>query len=54
MAMECLRGRTLKAELQNHGLLSIQRSDDHPTILRSVAEAHEGIVHRDLKPDNIF
>ncbi|MEE2789142.1 MAG: serine/threonine-protein kinase [Myxococcota bacterium] len=56
ITMECLRGRTLKAELAKQGRLP-SSTTRHVLIqvLKSVAEAHrKGIVHRDLKPENIF
>ncbi len=55
LVMEYLEGRTLDAELRNHGMLPFRRV---AAILDSVCEvlihAHAaGIIHRDIKPANI-
>ena len=56
LAMELLRGETLRTRLEREGQLSVQRT---ARLLLPVAEAlavahASGIVHRDLKPENIF
>ena len=56
LAMEYVRGRTLRALLAEEGPLALGRA---VALVRQVAEgldeAHRmGIVHRDLKPDNIM
>jgi serine/threonine protein kinase len=56
IAMEHLRGETLKARLERNGHLpTVQALEILQQILKSVAEAHrQGVIHRDLKPENIF
>lgn len=56
LAMEFVRGRTLRSLLADEGPLTLGRT---VALVRQVAdgldEAHRlGIVHRDLKPDNIM
>jgi serine/threonine protein kinase len=53
---ELLRGRTLRALLDEELILSPQRSLELLVpVLRALGYAHaRGIVHRDLKPENIF
>ncbi|MBX7220887.1 MAG: protein kinase [Blastocatellia bacterium] len=55
LAMELLRGRSLRDEIEDLGMLSPERVVE---ILRPVCEAVHaahcaGVIHRDLKPDNI-
>jgi serine/threonine protein kinase len=55
LVMELLRGRTLRARL-NEGPLSAEEACQllFPA-MRGVAAAHQlGVLHRDLKPENIF
>ena len=56
ITMECLVGRTLKAELAQVGRLTPETAIHILVqLLKSVGEAHrKGIVHRDVKPENIF
>ncbi len=53
---ELLRGRTLRAVLQQDGALGEARTIRIATqILKSLMESHAlGVVHRDIKPDNVF
>lgn len=56
IAMECLIGRTLHAELRAKGLMPHARVAE---MLRAVCDALQavhalGLVHRDLKPGNVF
>jgi len=56
LVMELLRGRTLRARLEEDGPLPVREAllfADQ--ILDVLAAAHEhGIVHRDVKPENLF
>ncbi|MFZ9889861.1 MAG: serine/threonine-protein kinase, partial [Myxococcota bacterium] len=56
LAMEFLRGRSLRRVLEEDGPLSWTRSLHVVRgMLRGLAEAHSrGIIHRDLKPDNVM
>ena len=53
---ELLRGRTLRAVLQEQGALGEARSIHIVSqILKALMESHAlGVVHRDIKPDNVF
>ena len=56
MVMEFLEGRTLEAELEEHGALPIHRvlalAEE---ILDGLEAAHSiDVIHRDLKPSNVF
>jgi len=56
MAMELLRGLTLRELLDQEGALALHqvRAILDP-VARALSEAHAaGIVHRDLKPENVF
>ena len=56
IVMELVRGRTLRAELQQRGRIAPQDAAiwfEH--ICAGVAAAHhQGIIHRDLKPENVL
>ena len=54
--MEMLVGRTLEAQIQEHGALpeKVAAHTVSQTAEGLVAAHREGIVHRDLKPGNIF
>jgi GAF domain-containing protein len=54
IAMELVRGRTLRAELRRHGACPpAVAADWFEQVFAGVAAAHaQGIVHRDLKPEN--
>ncbi|MEV4558757.1 serine/threonine-protein kinase [Kitasatospora sp. NPDC049285] len=56
IVMEFVRGRSLAAELREHGPLSVRRTAEiGAALLGALTAAHDaGIVHRDLKPDNIL
>jgi predicted Ser/Thr protein kinase len=55
MAAEHVRGRTLRAELDEGPLGPARALDTMIEIVRALCAAHEaGIVHRDLKPENII
>ncbi|HEX6241706.1 MAG TPA: serine/threonine-protein kinase, partial [Polyangiales bacterium] len=56
LAMELLRGKTLRDELATAGRFPLARIVHIARqVLRALAAAHsEGIVHRDLKPENIM
>jgi beta-lactam-binding protein with PASTA domain/predicted Ser/Thr protein kinase len=56
IAMEFLRGRSLKAIVQEEGPLYPERAIDLTVqILRAARFAHRrGIIHRDLKPHNVI
>jgi predicted Ser/Thr protein kinase len=55
MATEHVRGRTLRAELNEGALGAAGALDTTIEIVRALCAAHEaGIVHRDLKPENII
>ncbi|MBK6917493.1 MAG: serine/threonine protein kinase [Deltaproteobacteria bacterium] len=56
IAMELLRGRTLREELNAHGPLPGRWvAAVMAGVIDALASAHEaGIVHRDLKPDNVM
>ena len=55
LVMELLRGRTLRAEIQE-GRQGVQRAAHVVTsVLRALAAAHRaGVVHHDVKADNVF
>jgi len=54
IAMELVRGRTLRAELRRHGICPpAVAAEWFEQVLAGVEAAHaQGIVHRDLKPEN--
>jgi serine/threonine protein kinase len=56
MALEYVRGRTLRQVLRQEGTLPPERAVAVTgEVLRSLREAHKlGIVHRDLKPSNVM
>ncbi|HUT79141.1 MAG TPA: serine/threonine-protein kinase, partial [Polyangia bacterium] len=56
IAMEFVSGRSLDAEIVDHGALEWRRACRvGMQICGSLQDAHEhGIVHRDLKPDNVM
>lgn len=56
IAMEHMEGRSLHAELSEHGARPARQALHVVLqIARSLREAHaKGIIHRDLKPENIF
>ncbi|MEO1266757.1 MAG: serine/threonine-protein kinase, partial [Myxococcota bacterium] len=56
IAMELLRGETLRTRLKRYGRLSPRQTIDILTaILKGLHQAHaQGVIHSDLKPDNIF
>jgi serine/threonine protein kinase len=56
MALEYVRGQTLRQVLRQQGALSPDRAlGVTQEVLRSLREAHNlGIVHRDLKPSNVM
>lgn len=56
IAMELLRGATLRAILESDGPFSEPRAlSVAAQMCESLAEAHAiGLVHRDVKPDNVF
>jgi serine/threonine-protein kinase len=56
LVMELLEGRSLSAELEDKGIIPIERAVDIATqCCRALSAAHKkGIVHRDIKPENIF
>jgi serine/threonine protein kinase len=56
LVMECLRGRTLRHFLDEHGPLDIEQA---VPLLHSIANALDyahacGVLHRDLNPKNVF
>ncbi len=55
MAMEYLDGRTLRNELDTHGLLPQERAIEVAiAVLNGLEAAHShGVIHRDIKPENI-
>jgi serine/threonine protein kinase len=56
LAMELLRGETLRARVGRHGKLPLEEVLDYADqVLDVLIAAHaSGVVHRDLKPDNLF
>jgi serine/threonine protein kinase len=56
IAMELLRGKTLRASLAQRGTLSQEETISLMLgVASGVSAAHEGgVIHRDLKPENIF
>jgi serine/threonine-protein kinase len=56
MVMEFLEGRTLEAELEEHGALPVHRVLSlAEEILDGLEAAHSiDVIHRDLKPSNVF
>ncbi len=56
LALEYIEGRSLRAELDSQGALSLaQALRITLQIARALEAAHgQGIVHRDLKPDNVM
>ncbi|UJR82388.1 serine/threonine-protein kinase [Sandaracinus amylolyticus] len=55
VAMELLRGETMRDRLSRGGLTRDQVLDLFEAMLDPLAAAHaRGIVHRDLKPENVF
>jgi serine/threonine protein kinase len=56
IAMEYLEGKTLAAELREHGRLPWERAVNIARqMCRALREAHTlGVVHRDMKPGNVF
>ncbi len=56
LVMDLLAGHDLQAELQEHGVLPVERAVDY--VLQAcagIAALHQiGVVHRDLKPSNLF
>jgi serine/threonine-protein kinase len=56
LAMEYVKGTTLKAMIQQEGRLDLETAvETTRQVLSVLDEAHrEGIVHRDLKPENIM
>jgi serine/threonine-protein kinase len=56
IAMECLEGRTLRAEIDTRGALTPDEAlDCARQACAGIAAAHlVGIVHRDVKPENVF
>jgi serine/threonine-protein kinase len=56
LAMELIRGSTLRVELTRAGQLDSQTAADWFTqMLEGVQAAHQaGVIHRDLKPENVL
>jgi non-specific serine/threonine protein kinase len=56
IVMECLRGHSLRLELERRARLEVREALVLiGQVIDAIAAAHEaGIVHRDLKPENIF
>jgi len=55
IAMELVRGQTLRARMRDGTLRVREAADVAWEIARGLARAHQaGIVHRDLKPDNVM
>jgi serine/threonine protein kinase len=56
IVMEQLRGRTVRAELMEHGAFPVASAIRYACeLLEGLRAAHElGVVHRDIKPDNLF
>lgn len=55
ISMECIRGRTLREQMNESNLPLSEALDIALEIGEALAEAHQrGIMHRDLKPANIM
>ena len=55
LAMEYLKGRTLREVLGERGVLAGEALDVVEPVLAALAAAHAaGIVHRDVKPENVI
>lgn len=56
LVMEYLEGRSLRAEMRQHGALPIETVVAITTQISAALDAahRAGVVHRDVKPDNVF
>ncbi|MBM75882.1 MAG: hypothetical protein CMK59_10820 [Proteobacteria bacterium] len=55
IAMELLRGNTLREEIRSGPISSLRSISILLQICSALSEAHEkGLIHRDIKPSNIF
>jgi len=56
LVMEYLTGKSLYHEIEDRGVLSVERAVTIAReVTRAIAAAHAvGIIHRDLKPDNVM